>query len=308
MPGSVDGMSPLVFFIDLDEWYHCRWATGATTSRWSSIDDCFRDCYGSNRPAGEIVEPTKWILKRLKEANTKVTFNILGEVAQWYPELVRQIAQEGHEIACHGMHHRDLTLISRRQFSQELAEARSILEELSGRRVVGFRAPNLIVTDWLPKLLIDQGFAWDSSVCPASNFGKFKGHSGAPSQPYWASPNSLCRRGGSNLVEIPVSVFPILKLPGGTSISTRILGWTWSRIALDASLRSGFASYYAHPYEFNTNQGFKRMHLRERVFLRRTGAYMKQVLGKVLTRYQGRVVTAGYYASHRFPQRTMNAQ
>jgi peptidoglycan/xylan/chitin deacetylase (PgdA/CDA1 family) len=303
MPPALNGRGLLVLCVDLDEWYHCRWATGASSSRWASVDDCFSDCYESNRPAGEIVEPTRWILNCLKETNTKVTFNILGEVAQWYPELVRQIAQEGHEIACHGMHHRDLTLTSRRQFSQELAQARQLLEELSGRRVVGFRAPNLVVTDWLPGLLIEQGFTWDSSVCPAGNFGKFKGHSHAPTQPYWVSPNSLFRRGGGSLVEIPVSVFPILKLPGGTSISTRILGWAWSRITLDASLKSGFASYYMHPYEFNAHQGLKGMHMRERIFLRRTGDYMKLVLRKILGRYQGRVVTAGHYASHCLPRR-----
>jgi hypothetical protein len=303
MPVSSIEKTPLVVFIDLDEWYHCRWATGALTSRWASVNECLSDSYHSDKPAGEILEPTRWILDCLRDHHTKVTFTILGEVAQWYPEIVKQIAQEGHEIACHGMHHQDITLLSRQQFSEDLAQARHILEETSGKRVIGFRAPNLVITGWLPKVLIEQGFAYDSSICPASAPAKFKEHSHAPRKPYLASRNSLSRRGKSDLVEIPVSVFPILRLPGGTSISTRILGWTWTRITLDSALRSGPACYYMHPYEFNPTQGLHNMHLNERAFLLRTGTYMKGNLKKLLRKYGGRIVTAEYYVSHWFSGR-----
>ena len=302
MAVSADMKNPLILFVDLDEWYHCRWATGSSSSRWASVNDCFLDTYHSDKPVGEILEPTRWILDCLKEHNTKVTFAILGEVAQWYPELVKQIAQEGHNIACHGMHHQDITLLSRQQFSEELAQARHILEETSGKRVSGFRAPNLIVTEWLPKVLVEQGFAYDSSICPAS-LGKYKGQSHAPRRPYQVSLNSMCRRGNSGLVEIPVSVFPFLRMPGGQSIMTRILGWTWTSITLDSALRSGPACYYMHPYEFNPTQGLHNMHLNERVFLLRTGTYMKSNLKKLLRKYEGRIVTPEHFVSSYFAGR-----
>jgi peptidoglycan/xylan/chitin deacetylase (PgdA/CDA1 family) len=304
MAESADVKNPLILFVDLDEWYHCRWATGALSSRWASVDDCLRDTYHSDKPVGEILEPTRWMLNCFGEHDTKVTFAILGEVAQWYPELVQQIAQEGHSIACHGMHHQDITLLSRQQFSEQLAQARQILEQISGKRVVGFRAPNLVVAEWLPEVLVEQGFAYDSSVCPARNPGKFREHSHAPRRPYQVSLNSLFRRGNSALVEIPMSVFPIIRMPGGQSIMTRIAGWPWTSITLDTALRSGPACYYMHPYEFNPTQGLRDMRFNERVFLMRTGSYMKGNLKKLLRKYGGIIVTAEEYVSRHFPRRS----
>jgi hypothetical protein len=198
-----------------------------------------------------------------------------------------------------------MTLLSRQQFSEQLAQARRILEETSGKRVIGFRAPNLIVMEWLPKVLVEQGFAYDSSVCPARNPGKYKEYARSPSRPYRVSLNSICRRGNSGLVEIPVSVFPLIRMPGGQSIMTRIAGWPWTSIALDSALRSGPACYYMHPYEFNPTQGAANLHLRERLFLMRTGTYMKSSLSKLLRKYGERIVTAEYYVSHRFSRRAM---
>jgi polysaccharide deacetylase family protein (PEP-CTERM system associated) len=300
---SANAKNPLVLFVDLDEWFHCRWATGSSSSRWAGLGDCFRETYHSDKPVGEIVEATRWILDCLKEYRVKVTFAILGEVAEWYPDLVKQITQEGHNIACHGMHHVDATLLTREQFSEDLARARHILEDLSGKQVIGFRAPNLIITDWLPKVLVEQGFAYDSSICPARNPSKFKEHRHAPRTPYRVSLNSLSRRGNSSLIEIPMSVFPLLRMPGGTSISTRILGWGWTRVAIDSALRSGPACYYMHPYEFNPTQGLSKVRLNERLFLFRTGAYMKATLQKMLRTYEGRIVTAEYFISHCFPMK-----
>lgn len=304
MQASGNAKNPLVMFVDLDEWFHCRWATGALSSRWPDVDKCLRDTYHSDKPVGEIVQATEWILDCFNEHGVKVTFAILGEVAEWYPDLVRRIGQEGHSIACHGMHHVDATLLSPEQFSQDLGRARRILEDLSGKPVIGFRAPNLIITDWLPRVLVEQGFAYDSSICPARNPSKFKAHSRAPRMPYRVSLNSLSRRGNSSLVEIPMSVFPILRMPGGTSIYTRILGWDWTRISIDSALRVGAACYYVHPYEFNPTQGLRSMRLNERLFLMRTGSYMRTNLRKILERYRGRIVTAEYYVSHLFPRRS----
>ena len=301
---SPDVKNPLILFVDLDEWYHCRWATGSSSSRWASVNDCFLDTYHSDKPVGEILKPTRWMLDCFREHNIKVTFAILGEVAQWYPELVKEIAQEGHAIACHGMHHQDIARLSREQFSAELAQARHILENTSGKRVIGFRAPNLVVTEWLPKVLVEQAFAYDSSVCPARNPGKFKEHANAPQRPYRVSLNSVCRRGNSGLVEIPVSVFPIIRMPGGNAIMTRILGWPWTSITLDSALRSGPACYYMHPYEFNPSQGLHYKHLNERIFLMRTGNFMKRNLKKLLRKYEGRIVTAEYYVAQCFPRRS----
>ena len=293
----------LIFSIDLDEWYHGRWATGSANSRWENTQEFFQDYYQSNKPIGEIIEPTRKILNLLRKENVKATFFVLGEIAQWYPDLVIEISRQGHEIACHGMYHRDLTLTSAQEFSKELVQARKILEELTGRPVIGFRAPNLVITQWLPKVLIEQGFVYDSSVCPAREIqGKYKGQSQAPLNPYRVAKNSLCLKGKANLIEIPIPTFPLLKLPGAVSIASRIFGWTWTRITLDNALKTGAASYYLHPYEFKESPKLENMTLYQRIFWWRTGPFMEKTFQKFLKKYRERVISAEDYISKYFKE------
>ncbi|MBN1893437.1 polysaccharide deacetylase family protein [bacterium] len=293
-------MHPLILFIDLDEWYHCRWATGSADSRWADLQACFREQYRSGRPGGDIEKPTLQILDVLNRAGIHATFFVLGEIAEWYPGLLRSIAGYGHEIACHGMHHTDMTRLSREQFSTDLKKARRILESESRNPIIGFRAPNLVIAPYLHEVLAEQGFTYDSSVCPSRKlFGKFGNQSGSPVNPYRTSRCSLLKRGDSDIVEIPVPVFPFLRLPGAVSISTRMFGWPWTRITLDHALKTGAASYYTHPYEFGGTPLLNRMTLYERFFLRRTGRYMFGTLQRIIRSYGGRICTAaGYVSSH----------
>lgn len=286
--------NPLILAIDLDEWYHCPWYTGSPKARWQSREACFQDYYGSKRPGGEIIAPTRRILELLKKEKISATFFILGEVASWYPELVKEIFQAGHEIASHGLHHQSPPLQSRAEFSADLAQAKAILEDITGKAVVGFRAPNLEVASWLPEVLIEQGFRYDSSVCPSySIFGKYKnaGQASASLNPYRASRDSLLKPGDSSLIEIPIPSFPLLKLPGAVSIATRVLGLPWTRITLDNALRTGTASYYMHPYEFNPKPAIDKMSLFEVIYFRRAGAPMLKLLQRLLTHYRGRVIS-----------------
>jgi len=79
----------LILSIDLDEWYHCRWAVGfLPVARWKSSKECFKDYYKSDKPGGEIIKPTHLILDLLEKQGLKATFFILGEIAQQYPNLV----------------------------------------------------------------------------------------------------------------------------------------------------------------------------------------------------------------------------
>ena len=167
--------------------------------------------------------------------------------------------------------------------------------------MIGFRAPNLVVAPYLHEVLAEQGFLYDSSVCPSrAVLGKFGKQSGLPVNPYRTSRNSLLKRGVSDIVEIPIPVFPLLRLPGAVSISTRMFGWPWTRITLDHALRTGAASYYMHPYEFGKAPKLDRMTLYEKFFLRRTGGYMFGTLHRLLRTYEGGICTAAEYVSSHF--------
>jgi peptidoglycan/xylan/chitin deacetylase (PgdA/CDA1 family) len=272
--------------VDLDEWYHCRWATGSAHSRWKDTATFFREHYGSDRPTGELVEPTRRTLALFDRLGIRGTFFILGEVGTYYPDLVREIAARGHEIGCHGFSHVDIDLLGAGGFALELARARDVLEPLTPRPLVGYRAPNLLLRDWQIPILRDHGFRYDVSVCTSrALLGKDFGHTHVASNPYRFRDAFSRPDPSGDLVEIPLPVLPGVRLPAATGILTRVAGLTWTLTALRAALRTGDTQYYFHPYELGGRPGIA-LRPRERLFLRRVGPWMEKAVETIGRRMQ----------------------
>lgn len=109
------------------------------------------------------------LLLILDEYKVKATFFVLGWVAERYPLLVRTIFNEGHEIASHGFHHQMITCQSRDSFIRDIVAAKSVLEDITGSRVNGYRAPTFSIINsslWALHILCEQGFSYDSSIFP----------------------------------------------------------------------------------------------------------------------------------------------
>jgi peptidoglycan/xylan/chitin deacetylase (PgdA/CDA1 family) len=289
----------VVLSVDVDEWYHCRWATGAAHSRWPDTAAVFREHYGSDRPAGELTAPTRRILDLLERHGVRGSFFVLGEVAGYYPDLVREIEARGHEVGCHGFHHVDADLLGPDGFARELAAARAALDGLLQRPVTGYRAPNLILRDWMVPTLRAQGFRYDVSVCTSRGLlGKDFGHDHVAANPYRFRDRFSRPEPDGDLVEIPLPTFPVLRLPAATGILTRVAGVRWTTTALRHALRSGDAQYYFHPYELGPRPRIA-LGLRERVFLRRLGGWMERAVERILLTLRGwgvQFVTAGEMA------------
>ena len=120
----------------------------------------------------------------------KATFFVLGWIAERYPGLVRRIQQEGHEIACHGYAHKRIYTQSKEEFRQDVKRAKSILEDITGNEVMGYRAPNYSITNksrWAFEVLIEEGFKYDSSIFPIRH--DFYGMPNAPRFPFIVSLN-----------------------------------------------------------------------------------------------------------------------
>jgi peptidoglycan/xylan/chitin deacetylase (PgdA/CDA1 family) len=272
----------VVLSVDLDEWYHCRWATGSPGSRWADTAACFRDVYGMDRPRGELRDPTRRILDLFERQGVRGSFFILGEVAFHYPELVREIEARGHEVGCHGYHHTDIDVLGPEGFARELREARQILSALVGHPVVGYRAPNLLLRDWMIPILKQEGFRYDASVCTArSLLGKNFGHTHVAQNPYRFRESFSRVDTEGDMAEIPLPVFPAVRLPGATGILTRVAGLNWTRITLRHALRSGDAQYYFHPYELAARPPLA-FSWRERLFLRNLGPWMEAAVERII--------------------------
>ena len=274
---------PLIISIDLDMWWHCRWATGSTKSIWPNTESLFKEYYGKNVPGGELNEYTANVLDLLDKFEIKATFFILGEVAGYFPDLIKKISARGHEIACHGYYHIDATELGRETFHQQVYDAKNMLEDLCGVEVRGFRAPNLILSPWIFDELLTLGFQYDSSICPSrSFFGKFKDHEGTPNIPYILDKSLHPEQMDKSLLEIPIPVMPYLRLSAGSGIMTRVLGCEWSLVALRACLHKGPTMYYFHPYEIGESPKLPQESRYIRLFLRNIGEPYKKMLHKIL--------------------------
>jgi polysaccharide deacetylase family protein (PEP-CTERM system associated) len=112
---------------------------------------------------------TDTILQLLADSGQKATFFVLGWVAERHPELVLRIADEGHEIASHGYGHELVTTLTQDQFRTDIRRSRKILEDITGERVLGYRAPSFTIvkdTSWAHEILVEEGYVYDSSVFP----------------------------------------------------------------------------------------------------------------------------------------------
>lgn len=122
------------------------------------------------------------------------TFFCLGWVGERCPALIREIHSRGHEVACHGYDHQMITAMTPGEFRQDIRKAKAILEDITGRQVVGYRAPSYSITRknlWALEILAEEGFLYDSSVFPVHH--DLYGMPDAPRTPFVFS----CNRGGA---------------------------------------------------------------------------------------------------------------
>gem|GEM_PF-334399 len=172
--------------IDLEDWF-CVSNFDALIQRssWASCD--FR-----------VADSTRRLLELFDRRGVKATFFVLGWVAERDPALIREVAEAGHEIACHGYGHERLTQIDAPRFDADLGRALTVLRGLVDAPVVGYRAPSFSLTErtlWAIPILRKHGIRWDSSVFPFGGHPEY-GVARAPLSPYPLA---------DDLVELPLS-------------------------------------------------------------------------------------------------------
>lgn len=190
------------------------------------------------------------ILGLLAEQGTQATFFTLGWVAERYPQLVRHIVEGGHEIASHGYGHERASDLSPEAFRADVGRAKALLEDLSGREVLGYRAPSFSIGErnlWAFDVLRDCGYRYSSSVYPIRH-----DHYGMPDSPRFAYP---VREG---LLEVPVTTLRLRgrNLPSSGGGYFRLLPYALSRWLIEQVNRNDQQSavFYFHPWEIDPGQ------------------------------------------------------
>ncbi len=193
------------------------------------------------------------LLELLAERGIRGTFFVLGWVAKRHPELVSEIARQGHEIASHGMNHQLIYNQSPAEFREETRSAKALLEDICQRPVIGYRAATYSITQrslWALDILAEEGFLYDSSIFPMHH-----DRYGIPdANPV---PHLMETEKGHKLVEFPISVLRYrgLTLPVAGGGYFRIFPYALTRWGLKKlnTLGRQFV-FYIHPWEVDPAQ------------------------------------------------------
>ncbi len=208
-----------------------------------------------NRESWDAISPrveknTHILLDKFAEHDTKATFFTLGWVADKFPQLVREIVSQGHELASHGTHHQRASDQDRQTFKSDVGDAKRLLEDISGVEVVGYRAPSFSFTkqnEWVYDVLAEEGYKYSSSVYPVAH-----DHYGIPDAPRFKYSTP------SGVVEIPLSTLPLfgknIPISGGGYF--RLYPYIVTRWAISKFTISEKQPYifYLHPWEMDPSQ------------------------------------------------------
>lgn len=197
---------------------------------------------------------TRMLLDLFDGAGIKATFFILGWVADRHPGLIREISERGHEIACHGWSHELVYRQGRAAFREEARRCKALLEDVTGQRVLGYRAASYSVTNeslWALDDLIDLGFAYDSSIFPIRH-----DRYGIPDAS--TVPGLVAAPSGRSIVEFPLSTARVLgqRIPCCGGGYFRILPYALTRRLLRRINKVDGLPFifYLHPWEVDPGQ------------------------------------------------------
>ncbi|MBK7630772.1 MAG: DUF3473 domain-containing protein [Ignavibacteriales bacterium] len=191
------------------------------------------------------------ILELLNKNNSFATFFILGWIAERFPQLVKKIHKQGHEVACHGYNHELVYSLSPKKFQEDVFKTKSILENIIGEQIIGYRAPNFSITDWAIDVLISLGFKYDSSLfltVAHNRYGKLKDYD-VSKKPIFELKNGLYEVMLSNIN------FAGNKLPWSGGFYFRFIPYIVFKSGINKILKDkGIYIFYIHPWEFDPDQ------------------------------------------------------
>ena len=184
-----------ILTVDVEDWFHiCDIEHILPRSDWDRCET-------------HVLQNVERILSLLVRYSVRATFFVLGYVAERTPAVVEMIRKEGHEIASHGYGHVQVYRQNRDEFLSDLLRSKDLLEEMTGEKVIGYRAPQWSIcgalqhagpagprfvakaakgkrdSHWAFDLLVQSGFLYDSSIAPL----RFIGIPGAATTPYAVS-------------------------------------------------------------------------------------------------------------------------
>lgn len=233
----------IVLSFDVEEHFRIEAAAGLT------IDPALRAHHCERLEAS-----TSWLLDELARFEVKATFFIVGQIARHNAQLVAAVHRAGHEVASHGWDHRRVHHFTPATFQEDVRKSKDALEQVTGQRVVGYRAPTFSIvqqTAWAIDVLAELGMLYDSSIYPVRH--DRYGVPRAPRAPF------LAKGVQHTLLELPPATLRLLGVnaPMGGGGYFRLFPLFLMERALRQTERTcipSVAMLYFHPWEFDPEQ------------------------------------------------------
>ena len=236
-----NGIIENILTIDVEDWFHIlELPSEIPVKDWIKLEN-------------RVLKNTISLLNLLNRYNAKATFFTLGWVAQYCPDLIREIEKQGHEIASHGYSHRLIHSLTPKEFAQDISLSLKYLSRVTHKPIKGYRAPGFSLTQdclWALDILLELGLSYDASVFPLKrNHGGYENF--AEGEEFITTPK------GQKILEVPVTCNDIF----GKKLY--ILGGGYFRISPYWMIASGIkqlnqqgkpAMVYLHPRELDPLQ------------------------------------------------------
>lgn len=236
-PPLTDGLS-----VDVEDYFHVE----------AFVDQIGRDQWETF--PSRVHNNCERILNLFERHGWRATFFVLGWVAERNPGLVREIAQAGHELACHSYAHRRVFSLRPEEFRDDLRRARGVIEDAAGVQIVGYRAPTFSIVRrsvWALEILAEEGFLYDSSIFPIRH-----DLYGFPDFPRFLQRIAL--PSNRAIFEVPMSTVRMagLNWPLGGGGYLRLLPMSYTSWAIRRLHRQDKQPFilYVHPWELDTDQ------------------------------------------------------
>ncbi len=216
--------------VDVEEWFH---------TEWFNVEKIINTYYDGKYPKTDVLDCVKILIELFNKYDVNATFFVLGETALRYPNLINIIKNDNHEIACHGYYH-NKSYYNLNEFKKDIKQYKNTIED----NILGFRSPNFSISKEILQIIYEEGFSYDSSVVPCRKIPGWYGNPNSPLHPYDYNLNN------HHIIEFPIAVFPIIRLPGGGGWYIRNIGYFWVKNVIEAILKkTGHATIYLHPWE-----------------------------------------------------------
>lgn len=195
------------------------------------LNVCSGNCQG-------IEEEIPYLLRLFDKLKIKATFFVSGEVVTEYAGIIHNIVERGHEIASHGFKHNvAYDRMSKMEMKEQISKSKNILKEEIGVTPIGFRAPQCRTNDEVCDVLHELNFKYDSSMVRGFLPTRYN-NLYIPSKPFMKT----------NLLEIPISAIPYLRVPMGL-LWINAMGFSTFRLLSERIKFTDMIVLYLHPFD-----------------------------------------------------------